>query len=76
MTPILDPILSLPAYDLEAITLLHQHQAGIAIDWTTATQALQALRIYTDACAELTKTITRLAPSPATDADLLLTTLL
>jgi hypothetical protein len=74
--PILNQILSLPAYDLQALALLHQHQAGIPIDWTEATQAMHDLRTYTANCEALTKTITRLSPSPATDTHLLLTTML
>ena len=75
-TPILDQILSLPACKLQALTLLEQHQTGIAIDWTEATTAMQELRTYTEKCELLTKSITHISPSPAIDTDLLLTTML
>lgn len=74
--PILEQILQLPTCDLQALELLQAHQAGEAIDWTQATTAMHELRAYTHACAELTKTITRIPPAPIEDADLLLTTML
>lgn len=72
----IEPLLRLPACDLQALTLLQQHQAGVALDWTQATQAMRELRAYAEACADLTKAIQRIPPCPAADADLLLTSIL
>jgi hypothetical protein len=72
----IEQLLRLPACELQALTLLQQHRAGAATDWTQATEAMHELRTYTSACADLTKAITRIPPSPVKDADLLLTSML
>jgi hypothetical protein len=69
-------IIQLPACELQALTLVQQHQAGASIDWSQATAALTELRAYTDACGELTRAIVRLAPAPVHDDTLLLTSAL